>query len=212
MRASPLAAGSLAALSVLTLASPLAAEPTTSTPTLPETTTRVTLAPPQAWPVSSDPLNGLARAHAEVTWISTAIWNREVEANRARAAAWYERAFRVEQERVEAARARMAARAASIRARVSTNSSHATTRHRTSGSLHVDGPYAIPTAIVMCESGGNAKAENPSSTASGLYQILDSTWNGYGGYSHAADAPVELQHQKASQIWAGGAGRGAWVC
>ncbi len=34
----------------------------------------------------------------------------------------------------------------------------------------------IPTYITMCESGGNLRAQNPSSTAGGRYQILTSTW------------------------------------
>lgn len=72
--------------------------------------------------------------------------------------------------------------------------------------------YAIPCAIVMCESGGNYDAENPTSSASGAYQIIDGTWGGYGGYSHASDAPPALQDERAAQIYAGGAGRGNWVC
>ena len=43
------------------------------------------------------------------------------------------------------------------------------------------GPYAIPTYIVMCESGGNYRAYNASSGAGGAYQILPSTWETYGG-------------------------------
>lgn len=72
--------------------------------------------------------------------------------------------------------------------------------------------WAIPESIVMCESGGNYSAENPTSTASGAYQIIDGTWGGYGGYSHASDAPPSVQDERAAQIWAGGAGRGNWVC
>ena len=34
------------------------------------------------------------------------------------------------------------------------------------------GPYSIPTYIVMCESGGDYGALNPSSGAGGAYQIL----------------------------------------
>jgi muramidase (phage lysozyme) len=64
----------------------------------------------------------------------------------------------------------------------------------------------------MCESGGSYTAENPSSSASGAYQIIDSTWNGYAGYSHASDAPPHVQDAKAAELWAGGAGRSHWVC
>lgn len=79
------------------------------------------------------------------------------------------------------------------------------------GSLYVDGPYAIPTYIVMCESGGNYRAENATSSASGAYQIIDGTWANFGGYSHASYAPPSVQDEKAAQLWAGGAGSFHWA-
>lgn len=50
-------------------------------------------------------------------------------------------------------------------------------------------------AVVGCETGytWDPTIENPRSTASGLFQDLDSTWNGHGGYSRAMYAPVEMQ-------------------
>jgi peptidoglycan hydrolase CwlO-like protein len=73
------------------------------------------------------------------------------------------------------------------------------------------GPYAIPAYIVMCESGGNYGAVNPSSGAGGAYQILPSTWELYGGQGAPQDAPKGEQDRIAGEIWAD-SGPGAWVC
>jgi septal ring factor EnvC (AmiA/AmiB activator) len=73
------------------------------------------------------------------------------------------------------------------------------------------GPYSIPTYIVMCESGGNYGAINPSSGAGGAYQILPSTWDLYGGQGAPQDAPKEEQDRIAAEIWADSGGS-AWVC
>ena len=73
------------------------------------------------------------------------------------------------------------------------------------------GPYAIPTYIVMCESGGNYGAVNPSSGAGGAYQILPSTWQLYGGKGAPQDAPKAEQDRIAAEIWAD-SGPSAWVC
>ena len=73
------------------------------------------------------------------------------------------------------------------------------------------GPYSIPSYIVMCESGGNYGAVNPSSGAGGAYQILPSTWRLYGGHGRPQDASKAEQNSIASQIWSA-SGRGAWVC
>lgn len=73
------------------------------------------------------------------------------------------------------------------------------------------GPYSIPTYIVMCESGGNYSALNPSSGAGGAYQILPSTWELYGGQGEPQNAPKAEQDRIAAEIWADSGG-GAWVC
>lgn len=69
-----------------------------------------------------------------------------------------------------------------------------------------------PCYVMWRESGGDIHAENPISTASGKWQFLDSTWNGYGGYAHAAWAPALVQNAKAREVWAGGAGASHWAC
>ena len=73
------------------------------------------------------------------------------------------------------------------------------------------GPYAIPTYIVMCESGGNYHALNASSGAGGAYQILPSTWRAYGGQGAPQDAPKEEQDRIAAEIWRD-SGPSAWAC
>ena len=73
------------------------------------------------------------------------------------------------------------------------------------------GPYSIPTYIVMCESGGNYSALNPSSGAGGAYQILPSTWELYDGKGLPHEAPKAEQDRIAAEIWAD-SGPSAWVC
>ncbi len=73
------------------------------------------------------------------------------------------------------------------------------------------GPYSIPGYIVMCESGGNYGAVNPSSGAGGAYQILPSTWALYGGNGAPQDASKAEQDRIAAEIWAN-SGPSAWSC
>jgi septal ring factor EnvC (AmiA/AmiB activator) len=76
---------------------------------------------------------------------------------------------------------------------------------------YLGGPYSIPTYIVMCESGGNYRAVNPSSGAGGAYQILPSTWRAYGGHGLPQNASKAEQDRIAAIIWAND-GPGAWSC
>jgi septal ring factor EnvC (AmiA/AmiB activator) len=73
------------------------------------------------------------------------------------------------------------------------------------------GPYSIPTYIVMCESGGDYGAVNPSSGAGGAYQILPSTWELYGGQGEPQNGSKAEQDRIAAEIWAD-SGPSAWVC
>jgi peptidoglycan hydrolase-like protein with peptidoglycan-binding domain len=71
--------------------------------------------------------------------------------------------------------------------------------------------YSIPSGIVMCESGGNWHAVNPTTGAGGAYQILPSTWAAYGGSGLPQDASPAEQNAIAAKIWAS-SGSGAWSC
>lgn len=74
------------------------------------------------------------------------------------------------------------------------------------------GPWAIPTPIVMCESGGQNLPPNGAG-ASGYYQIIASTWKGMGGSTPAAYlASKGEQDRIAAALWAGGRGASNWVC
>ena len=74
------------------------------------------------------------------------------------------------------------------------------------------GPWAIPWAIVQCESGGQNLPPN-SAGASGYYQMLPSTWRGLGGSTpQAHQASKAEQDRLAAKLWAGGAGARNWVC
>jgi peptidoglycan hydrolase CwlO-like protein len=74
------------------------------------------------------------------------------------------------------------------------------------------GPWAIPWAIVQCESGGQNLPPN-SAGASGYYQFLRDTWRGLGGSTpNAYQASKAEQDRLAARLWAGGAGRHNWVC
>lgn len=59
--------------------------------------------------------------------------------------------------------------------------------------------------VIACESGGNPAAQNPHSTASGLFQFLDTSWIAYGGGRYAQrakDATPEQQLEIANLAYA----------
>jgi peptidoglycan hydrolase CwlO-like protein len=156
---------------------------------------------------------------------------REVAGLKRRADAYNERLVAARSEisavrgRAEAAAAELqsvaAARAASLstlKARIGTwvsdiEAAEAATRAAAEEEVGrwLGGPYSIPSYIVMCESGGDYGALNPSSGAGGAYQILPSTWSLYGGEGEPQDAPKEEQDRIAAEIWADSGGS-AWVC
>lgn len=59
--------------------------------------------------------------------------------------------------------------------------------------------------IIACESSGDPRAQNPSSSASGLFQFLTGTWRAYGGLEFAptaAQATIEQQYTVANRAFA----------
>jgi hypothetical protein len=59
---------------------------------------------------------------------------------------------------------------------------------------------AILSTIRSMESGGDYTVSVTTSTASGAYGFLDSSWGGYGGYRRAKDAPPSVQDAKAAEL------------
>lgn len=80
------------------------------------------------------------------------------------------------------------------------------------GSKGAGTKWAIPWAIVQCESGGQNFTPN-SVGASGYYQFMPATWKGLGGSTaHAYQASKAEQDRLAAKLWNNGAGAGNWDC
>ena len=140
-------------------------------------------------------------------------------ASQARAGALRSRIGRIEaaQRRAAAACAAAAARAAAAATPAPTPppASPAGTPSTPTASgpaLGPSGGWAIPYAIVLCESGGQNLSPN-SAGASGYYQIMPATWRLFGGSGPAAYLASKAEQDAiASKIWNGGAGASNWVC
>lgn len=70
--------------------------------------------------------------------------------------------------------------------------------------------------VIAHESGGDPRAQNPTSSASGLFQMIDSTWRGNARwvpqarkYARASDAPARVQWLVALHSIRNG-GHGNW--
>jgi len=85
-------------------------------------------------------------------------------------------------------------------------------RNRAIGQVGPGGPWAIPWAIVQCESGGQNVPPNWAG-ASGYYQFIVATWKGMGGSTkHAYQASKAEQDRLAAKLWDGGRGAHNWDC
>ena len=61
---------------------------------------------------------------------------------------------------------------------------------------------SIPGHVIYRESKCNPMAVNGRSGAAGKYQVLASTWAGYGGYATADQAPEQVQDAWAAEAYA----------
>lgn len=143
--------------------------------------------------------------------------NARLAAARSEIAAVRARAERAAAE-LDAVAARRSAALATLKSKIGQwveeiEAAEAASRAEAEGTVErwLGGPFSIPSYIVMCESGGNYGALNPSSGAGGAYQILPSTWELYGGKGLPHEAPKAEQDRIAAEIWADSGG-GAWVC
>lgn len=90
---------------------------------------------------------------------------------------------------------------------------------------HPCGGQLPPCSVLDRESGGDPRVWNGrcyaptghrgrspcgTSSASGLWQFVRGTWDEYGGYLNAADAPPEIQNRKARKVWNGARGCDHW--
>jgi peptidoglycan hydrolase CwlO-like protein len=129
----------------------------------------------------------------------------------------------IQQEALDSSRARSsqlqssiskieAQQAAAAQAQQSQSSSSSGSGPGVGPALGPSGGWAIPYPIVLCESGGQNLPPN-SAGASGYYQIIPSTWAGFGGTGPAAYlASKAEQDAVASRIYNGGAGVSNWDC
>lgn len=72
-------------------------------------------------------------------------------------------------------------------------------------------PADAATIVADCES-GNRNVHNPTSTASGYWQFLDSTWTWVTGLAPPASSwPRHVQHAAFRRLWDDGAGASHWA-
>lgn len=178
----------------------------TTTEATPETV-HVTATAPSTTTTTTDP--GPSEADLEQVWVALTnqrILNEAIWIDTTNRALWIART----NERLAAERAKAARRDAADAAAERRAAPPDTPAAESTGSNGRCGGDLPPCYVMMRESGGNIRARNPSSSASGKWQFIDSTWAGFGGYAQAWLAPESVQDAKARQLWAGGAGCGHW--
>jgi hypothetical protein len=114
------------------------------------------------------------------------------------------------------AQAVTAQRARAARLKKAREAKIAEARHRKQSNAIVSVKHSAPGGVAACirkyESNGNYRAQNPSSSASGAYQFIDSTWRAVTGRSdRAMDAPPAVQDAAFYKLWDGGRGAHHWV-
>jgi LysM repeat protein len=72
----------------------------------------------------------------------------------------------------------------------------------TTSDVSTSGMGGFQSCVISRESGGNARAVNPSSGAGGLYQFLPSTWASLGYSGLPEDAPVWEQNEAFQKAYA----------
>lgn len=82
---------------------------------------------------------------------------------------------------------------------------------RTSPRSPSDWVESVRLCIIARESGGNYRAQNRYSTASGAYQFIDGTWRAVTGLPGSAkDYPAAVQDAAFYKLFDNGRGRGHW--
>jgi septal ring factor EnvC (AmiA/AmiB activator) len=148
-------------------------------------------------------MNALLQSKQSALAKARAAQSAALQASQARS-----EALRHQISKVKAQQAAAAAAAAKASAQAAANTALPTP---TGPALSADSGWAIPWAIVDCESGGQNFPPN-SAGASGYYQIIPSTWQEYGGTGPAAYLTSKAEQSAvAKRIW-DGSGPGAWDC
>ena len=95
--------------------------------------------------------------------------------------------------------------ATTLRVRTTTTTTEYLQPQTTTPVVESSTEWAIPTYIVMCESGGDWNAYNASG-ASGPYQLMPMHFGGELAMNQSRAA----QHAKAAELWDGGRGKRHW--